>query len=156
MNGFATSGKPWTMFSPTDTILNIGSSIFNIGIFLKMLEESGLDELLQGDEEYTIFAPKDIFFLQMKRNALEILLSDNLMRYQILANHIVKGKMSVSDLLEKKTVKSIQGGDLSIDNVKRIYVQINEESKIIEFDINGRNGYLHIVDKMIFPEKLFT
>lgn len=78
------------------------------------------------------------------------------MRYQILANHIVKGKMSVSDLLEKKTVKSIQGGDLSIDNVKRIYVQINEESKIIEFDINGRNGHLHIVDKMIFPEKLFT
>lgn len=63
MSGFATSGKPWTMFSPTDTIYNIGCSIFNIGIFLKMLEESGLDELLQGDEEYTIFAPKDIFFL---------------------------------------------------------------------------------------------
>lgn len=149
------SGKAYSMFSPHQTLGDITKNIFNIGIFMKMLKSCSLHELFEGDEEYTIFAPRDKYFSEIQTEALELLLKNPILRYQLMKTHIVKGRYSLSHMKEPQSIKTLHGIPLQLKNVDRMYIEINDNVKIVDMDIEGKNGIIHIVDKLIIPEKIF-
>lgn len=149
------SGKAYSMFSPTQSLGEISKNIFNIGIFMKMLESCNLHEILEADEEYTIFAPRDKYFSEIHTSALELLLKNPIMRYQIIKTHIVKGAYSFSHLKEPLEIETLHGDILDVKNVNRLYIEINDSVKIVDIDVEGRNGYINIVDKLITPKTIF-
>ncbi|HYQ57448.1 MAG TPA: fasciclin domain-containing protein, partial [Draconibacterium sp.] len=66
----------------------------------------------------------------------------------ILTYHVVSGKVMSSDL-SNTSVKTLNGQKIKVDLSDG--VKINE-SNVIAADIKGKNGVIHVIDKVLIPE----
>lgn len=72
----------------------------------------------------------------------------------VLTYHLLPGKISSGNILLKTPLKTVQGGTVSVENVAgalTITDGRNHKSRIIQIDLEGRNGVVHIVDKLLLP-----
>lgn len=122
------------------------------GAFRRALEATGLQEMLEGDGPYTVFAPINSVFLRQIRtlanDGTEEVDAPRLRRY--LESFVVRGSLSRSDLIDRKTIETLSGRTLSIviDNGRPLV----EGSRILFADQLGRNGLVHIVHPAWAPE----
>ena len=102
---------------------------------------------------FTVFAPtNDAFktlFADLGVDGVGDLTAEQLT--PILTYHVVAGKVMSSDL-SNTSVETLNGKKIKIDLSDN--VKIND-SKVIAADIDGKNGVIHVIDKVLIPaEKL--
>ena len=68
---------------------------------------------------------------------------------QILLYHVVSGQYMASDVVKVTTVKTLQGGNLTI-NVTKDAVYVNN-AKVVVTDIKTDNGVIHVIDAVLLP-----
>jgi uncharacterized surface protein with fasciclin (FAS1) repeats len=147
---FATHGKEWTMHSPTQSMYEVASEMINTELFLIMIEKMNLMPLLKEDEEYTVFIPVDSFIIKMFKD-LQKLYEHPIIVQQVVMNHFVKGKHLFQGSLEKTTtLKTIQGSEINVENNAGI-LNLNGHVKLLDMNLECRNGIVHIVDKFLVP-----
>ena len=118
---------------------------------IKALTAAGLIDTLQGEGPFTIFAPTDTAFAQLKdKNAVTDLLKpeNRKILVDVLTYHVVPGKILSSDL-KSGELKSLQGEPIKVSIDKKV-VKV-EYANITKADIQGSNGVIHQIDHLLIP-----
>lgn len=131
------------------TVVDLAIDNSNFSILVEAVVKAGLAETLMGDGPFTIFAPTNAafeeLFAQLNISGVQDLTKDQLV--PILLYHVVSGNVRSTDLSTSKV--ATLNGDISI-NVGST-VTINESTNVLLTDVQGVNGVVHVIDKVLLP-----
>jgi transforming growth factor-beta-induced protein len=129
-------------------ILNQNGNFTNL---VQALAKTKLDSTLSASAPYTLFAPTDAafkkFFTASKVTGISDITKEILL--PILKHHLITGNIT-SDELGTREIKTLNG---SISIEMGYYSLINNYVNIIGFDLQAKNGIVHVVDEVIIPTK---
>ena len=126
------------------SIVDIATGDENFSTLVGALTAADLVETLQGEGPFTVFAPINTAF-----EALDEIPEGDALR-EVLLYHVTNGKFTGADLVDKKTVTTIQGEDVSIE-FKDGKVILNGSVEVIIADIMASNGIVHVVKDVLIP-----
>ncbi len=129
-------------------IVDTAAMAGNFDTLLTAAKAAGLVETLKGDGPYTLFAPTDEAFAQIPADDLNALLMDKEALTQVLTNHLIRGKVTASEVVNIDSAETMAGQSVTISNSYGVKVN---DAKVIKTDIMASNGIIHVVDKVIMP-----
>lgn len=111
---------------------------------------AGLAGVLNGDDQFTVFAPINTAFEEIDSEVLDAILGNNLSLSNILTFHVVSGKISSEDIVLGQDITTVRGETFQITQDESGDLFIGE-AKIIETDIDATNGVVHLIDGVLLP-----
>ncbi|MGD6933081.1 MAG: fasciclin domain-containing protein [Candidatus Bathyarchaeia archaeon] len=111
-------------------------------------QTAGLIPTLNTKGPFTVFAPNDEAFSKLPKGTIEELLKDKEKLTTILTYHVVSGEVSAAEAFKQKTLKTLQGQEITL-NLETCTVN---EANILQGDIAADNGYIHVIDKVLIPK----
>jgi hypothetical protein len=78
------------------------------------IKAAGLEDTLASESPLTIFVPTDQAFANLPESTLDNLMEDPAALKDVLLDHVVEGVPSYEEMVEAGTLKTLQGGELSI------------------------------------------
>ncbi len=117
--------------------------------YLDLVRAAGMEERLSVEGPYTLFVPDDDAFRAVPGSELDAIRGDADRLVEILNYHIVPGIHSMIDLLGIRTLRSLQGEDLSVE-VAPEGVLVNNVP-VVESDAWCTNGICHAVYTLLLP-----
>lgn len=136
----------------TKDIVDTAAAAGTFSTLVKAVEAANLVDVLKGDGTFTVFAPTNEAFNALEDGVLEDLLKpENQEKLQaILTYHVVPGKLAAEDVKKIKLAGTVQGKALTITtDGEELKV---DNAKIIQTDIECKNGVIHIIDAVVLPE----
>ncbi|OYU79707.1 MAG: fasciclin [Flavobacterium sp. BFFFF1] len=145
----------------SQTITEIAAGNPNLTSLVAALDRAGLTATLDGNTEYTVFAPTNAAFnsfLQANNFATLQDVPVPLLQ-QVLLNHVVSGEFTSGEL-STGYVKTLGKGDASASNTLSMFVNTangvvlnggttNGGASVTTRDVQAKNGVVHIVDGVI-------
>ena len=117
------------------------------------VKAAGLVDTLNSAGPFTIFAPVNDAFAKIDKATIDKLLADpkgDLTK--ILTYHVVAGKkMSAEDLVKAGTVKTVNGGELTIAKSGDTF-KVNGAATVICGNVQTANGTVFIIDSVLLPK----
>ena len=139
-----------TTAAPAKTIVSAAVADGRFTTLVAAVQAAKLDGALSGPGPFTVFAPTDDAFKKLPNGTVASLLKDPEGQLkQILLYHVVSGQDMASDVVKVTTVKTLQGGNLTI-NVTKDAVYVNN-AKVVVTDIKTDNGVIHVIDAVLLP-----
>jgi transforming growth factor-beta-induced protein len=131
------------------TVVDIALANSNFTILVDAVIKAGLVETLMSAGPFTIFAPtNDAFealFAELKINSIQELPNETLI--PVLLNHVVSGNVRSTDL-STSSVATLNGNiNINVGSS----VKINSSVNVILTDVQGTNGVIHVIDKVLLP-----
>lgn len=131
-----------------DTVIEVAEDDGNFTTLVNALEETGLDDTLEGDGPFTVFAPTDDAFARLPDGVLASLDADTLST--ILTYHVVADSVLAADVVELDSATTVEGSDIGIQ-VFDGTVLLDGTVQIVTTDIQADNGVIHVVDAVLLP-----
>lgn len=143
--------------APDKNVVEIAIADERFSILVEAVSKAGLVDALSADGPFTVFAPTndafEMLFKDLGINGIEDLTVDQLS--PILLYHVVGGKVMAADVTSGNVSTLNDDSKLEMDAGKS-GVTINESTNIIITDIEGTNGVIHVIDKVLVPETKTT
>ncbi len=121
----------------------------NFSILVQAVVKAGLVDVLNGTGPFTIFAPTnaafEALFATLGISGIADLTAEQLT--PILTYHVVSGNV-LSTQLAAGNVETLNG---TISVTLSPAPAINSNSKIVATDVQGSNGVIHVIDKVLLP-----
>ena len=145
------------------TLYDLVANSMNYSYLEAALRMTNLDEVLGGDDVYTLYAPDNNafigFLMRSGFNSLEEVPRETLK--QILLNHVMIGQMEYRDFksgyFQTAATSAVNGNAMSIYiNQVNMRVTLNGESRIVQGNVRASNGIIHVVDRIIPLPSLVT
>jgi len=145
------------------TLYDLVANSMNYSYLEAALRMTNLDEVLGGDDVYTLYAPNNNafigFLMRSGFNSLEEVPRETLK--QILLNHVMIGQMEYRDFksgyFQTAATSAVNGNAMSIYiNQVNMRVTLNGESRIVQGNVRASNGFIHVVDRIIPLPSLVT
>lgn len=145
------------------TLYDLVANSMNYSYLEAALRMTNLDEVLGGDDVYTLYAPDNNafigFLMRSGFNSLEEVPRETLK--QILLNHVMIGQMEYRDFksgyFQTAATSPVNGNAMSIYiNQVNMRVTLNGESRIVQGNVRASNGIIHVVDRIIPLPSLVT
>ncbi|MCH2216068.1 MAG: fasciclin domain-containing protein [Flavobacteriales bacterium] len=146
------------------TVVDIAKNSGNHTILVRAIVAADLAESLEGKGPFTVFAPTNEAFENLPKGALNKLLEEeNKQKLRgILKYHVVPGKIDAAAVVaavkegkDKAVLTTVQGAELTAmlegNNVVLIDAAGNK-AKVTATDLNGSNGVVHVIDKVLMPK----
>ena len=134
----------------SSTVVEIAVSNPDFSILVDAVKKAGLVDALSAEGPFTVFAPTNAafesLFSQLGVDGVKDLSAEQLM--PILTYHVVSGKVMSTDLSNTKV--STLSGDNKLKVDISDGVKINE-SNVVAAGIKGKNGVVHVIDKVLIP-----
>lgn len=133
------------------TIVGVAAANEDFSTLVTALQAAGLDEVLQGEGPFTVFAPTNAAFAALPPGTVESLLEpgNREQLVAILTYHVVPGSVYAADVVKLDTATTVQGSDLQIDaGMGSVKV---DDATVIATDIEASNGVIHVIDAVILP-----
>ncbi|MCM4168340.1 hypothetical protein KCTC52924_03907 [Arenibacter antarcticus] len=133
---------------------------------LQAVKAADLEQILNEDGPFTVFAPSDKAFAKMSKNKMKVLLQPENRKelFSLLTYHMVAGNLTASKMLlamsrgnGKASFTTVQGNKIfaSMHGLDIVLTdQFGNSAKITTADFNQRNGVIHKIDAVILPEML--
>ena len=136
----------------TRTIAEIAAETEGFSTLVAALDAVGLVDALNGEGQFTVFAPTDDAFAALPEGTVEGLLEDTDALTNVLLYHVADGKKMASEvvMLDGSILETLQGQNVDI-NVAENSVTA-DDAMIITTDIEAANGVIHVIDAVILPE----
>lgn len=142
---------------PTMNIVEIAIADERFSILVEAVSKAGLVEALSAEGPYTVFAPTndafEMLFKDLDINGIEDLTAEQLT--PILLYHVVGAKVMAADVKTGKVSTLNKDAWISIEASSK-GVQIDEVSNVIITDVEGSNGVIHVIDRVLIPETKTT
>lgn len=151
---------------PDKSIIRNTETSENHKTLLAAMKASDMEEMLNYDGPYTVFAPSDMAFEKLTDIKIANLLDPKNKKklHQVLTYHIVAGNLSAAKILKamcrgngKATFTTVQGDNI-IATMSGIDIILTDThgntAKIITADSNQCNGVIHEIDSVILPKKI--
>ena len=126
------------------SIVEIAVGDPNFSTLVDALKVADLVETLQGDGPFTVFAPTNDAFA-----ALDAIPEGDALK-EVLLYHVIAGKYTGAELVEKHTVKTQQGGDITVQ-MKDGKVILNDAVTVTVANIEATNGIIHVINHVLIP-----
>ena len=117
---------------------------------------AGLDDALNGDGPFTVFAPSNDAFANIPEADLNNLLANAAQLNAVLLHHVHAGNLSGQDVV------AMDGMSIETLNNDQLMVTVNGSTVLIDVatvtatDIVADNGVVHVIDMVLMPETLTT
>ncbi|MFX0556870.1 fasciclin domain-containing protein [Maribacter sp. CXY002] len=133
---------------------------------LKALRATELDEVLDYDGQFTVFAPSNVAFAKLSELTQERLMDPKNKKElrAVLSYHIIAGNISASKILKamcrgngKATFTTVQGDKITatMNGIDIVLTDIHgNKAKIVSADSNQCNGVIHEIDSVFLPVKI--
>lgn len=132
------------------TVVNIALANDNFTTLVQAVVKAGLVDALSSEGPFTVFAPTneafDALFTQLGVSGVEDLTAEQLT--PILMYHVVPGNVLSTELISGEV--GTLNGDSNLNVDLSSGVKINESS-VVAADIQGANGVVHVIDKVLIP-----
>lgn len=139
--------------APTKNVVEIAIGDERFSTLVSAVSKAGLVDALSAEGPYTVFAPTNdaftMLFKDLGINGIEDLTSEQLT--PILLYHVVSGKVMSADVKSGKVATLNQDAWMNIEAGKS-GVTIDKSSNVIIADVEGTNGVIHVIDKVLVPE----
>jgi len=120
----------------------------SLGMCGRLLELAGLDDVLRGEGEFTLFAPTDDAFLELPPGTLESLERSREELRDMLSYHILETGRELAELRNGK-LRTLQG-ELLTATVTDDGVNLDHASTC-GYGVRCTNGLIHPIDRVLFP-----
>lgn len=127
-------------YAPTAGIADFITQSPGLSALLGALTQAELIGTLSTEGPFTVFAPKNAAFDALSTEQKEAVTNNPDLLSSILKAHVVKGAYTSKDLIEGKTLTTIEGNQISLSDVM-----------IERADVKLRNGVLHVIKGVIIP-----
>ncbi|WP_372751049.1 fasciclin domain-containing protein [Labilibaculum sp.] len=138
------------LLPPTVVDIAIANSLFEN--LVAAVVKADLVDALIADGPFTVFAPTDeafeTLFTELGVSGIDDLSAEILS--PILLAHVVSGNVRAADVSTGTVATLNQDFDLDIDT-EGSGVVLNGSSNVIATDVQGKNGVVHVIDKVIVP-----
>ncbi len=139
--------------APTKNVVEIAVADERFSILVEAVSKAGLVEALSAEGPYTVFAPTndafEMLFKDLGVKGVQDLSADQLT--PILLYHVVSGKVMAADVKSGKVKTLNEQAWLDMD-AGSSGVTINNASKVVIADVEGTNGVIHVIDRVLIPE----
>ncbi|MEX0291202.1 MAG: fasciclin domain-containing protein [Flavobacteriaceae bacterium] len=165
-NIFAQTGSEIDRSAVDNTIIQSTEESHNHKTLLAAVKAADLEETLDGEGPFTVFAPSDVAFkkLSSKRIA-ELLHPENKKALKsVVAYHIVAGNLTAAKILKAMcrgagtaTFTTVQGDEITatMDGIDIVLTDCyGNTARITTADANQRNGVIHVIDSVIMPGEI--
>jgi len=120
------------------------------------VKAAGLVETLEGKGPFTVFAPTNAAFSKLPAGTVDNLVKpeNKATLTKILTYHVVPGKLEASDLTDGKTLKTVEGEELTVkhqDGKVWIIDAKGDKSMVTISNVNQSNGVIHVIDTVLLP-----
>ncbi|SMF77129.1 fasciclin domain-containing protein [Pseudobacteriovorax antillogorgiicola] len=132
------------MLPPTMNLVEVAEEAGSFTQLIEAAVTAGLAPTLTGTEPYTVFAPTDAAFEEIKATVATLTPKQ---LENILLYHVVPGRVLASEVLASESLTAAQGDSLAIDQEK---TKVNGAA-IINTNIQASNGVIHVIDKVLLP-----
>jgi transforming growth factor-beta-induced protein len=131
------------------SVVDIASNNSNFTQLVLAVVKAGLVDVLNAPGPFTIFAPTDDAFMALyaalEVNGIEDISAEALI--PILQYHVINGNVRSTDLSEGPV--STLNGDITFSLAGP--VTINGDTEVTATDIQGANGVIHVINKVLVP-----
>ncbi|MDX3906242.1 MAG: fasciclin domain-containing protein [Pigmentiphaga sp.] len=130
---------------------NIVDTAATAGMFsswINAVREAGMEETLQNDGPYTVFAPSDEAFAKLpaaQRDALR----DKETLVRVVKLHMAAGKILLKDAKEGTQIRTEAGKTLTVHRKDR-NLRL-DKAEVLEPDVEVDNGVINVLDMVLFP-----
>ena len=132
------------------TVAGIAINNSNFSILVSAVVKAGLVDALSGAGPLTVFAPTNEafqkLFTELKVSGIADLTAEQLT--PILLYHVVSGN-NVSSGLTNGNITTLQGKSITVNVGKGVI--LNGNTNVSLADIQGSNGVVHVIDKVLLP-----
>jgi uncharacterized surface protein with fasciclin (FAS1) repeats len=137
----------------TGSIVELAEGSDSFSTLSSAIKAAGLTETLSGDGPFTVFAPTNEAFAALPPGVLDSLLKpeNKEVLVKVLSYHVVPQKLMAADL-QSGSVATVEGGDAKV-TVAPEGVTVND-AKVVQPDVEAKNGVIHAVDKVLVPPGL--
>ena len=137
----------------TDPVATAASHNPVLSTLVTAVTKAGLGDSLNSAQGITVFAPINDAFGKLPKATLDKALGDPKgLLSTVLTYHVVPGKVLAGDLKKKQKVATVEGGTVVIKKSKK-GASINN-AKIVQTDIQGSNGVIHVIDTVLLPKDM--
>ena len=132
--------------SIVDTAIAVNADSGQFSTLIAALKAADLVSVLDGNRQFTVFAPTDAAFAALGLDASNIGTAfDKATLTNILLYHVTTGRKDSGDVLSSDSLRMLNGqradiGGATIDG-----------APIIAVDISTSNGIIHVVDGVLLP-----
>ena len=115
---------------------------------------SGLEPTLRGPGPYTLFAPDDAAFGELRVGEIQEWLADpHGALVAVLQYHVVPGKIMSTDMKDGDKLTNVYGETLTVTVDEDGVLMVNEAA-VTTTDVEAANGVIHVIDKVLMPETM--
>lgn len=134
---------------PSKTIPEVAKKSGKFNTILTAVKVAGLEEVLQSEGPFTLFAPTDEAFAKIPSETLSALLNDKEALKNVLLYHVVSGAVPASVAVTLESAEMVNGDTVQV-SIRDQNLFIND-SKVIATDIKASNGIIHVIDTVLIP-----
>jgi uncharacterized surface protein with fasciclin (FAS1) repeats len=132
-------------------IVGVASKNSDLTTTVTAIKKAGLVCALSCAGPLTIFAPTNAAWSKIPKDQREGLLNDPKRLKDVLEYHVVKGKYNAASLDGKRSIKTLEGQDLMLDN--KDGKLIVDGAIVTTPDVKASNGMIHLIDTVAIPER---
>lgn len=164
MSGIAASASVSSLLAACGSSTETSKDIFelardnaDLSVLSDAIIKADLVQTFQNNTSYTLFAPNNAAFVAALAElglTKEQLFANKPLLTSILTFHLLPGKVSSGSIPLNTPLATVQGATLKVDNIAGILTITDgrsRKSKIIQIDLDARNGVVHIIDKVLLP-----
>jgi transforming growth factor-beta-induced protein len=130
-----------------ETLSEVISSNPDLSTFQTAVSNAnGINELLGGAEDYTVFAPDNNAFSQYLNGKSVTDVAPGALK-NIILNHMVAGKLSAADL-QTGTLTTLGGATIQVTRQGDM-ITLNNGVNLLAIDLDADNGILHVVSEVM-------
>ncbi len=133
---------------PDQTIVDIAVGDDRFSTLVTAVQTAGLVETLSSEGPFTLFAPTNDAFAALPEGTVEALLQDRDALTQVLTYHVVAGAVSANQVTGLSNAETIQGQPVVVGSSGGVSIN---DANVIETDIRGSNGIIHVIDSVLIP-----
>lgn len=154
------------LMDPSNSILQNANESCDHNMLSTAIKASEMEELLDTEGPFTVFAPSDVAFENLPTEKITNLLKTenrktlkSLLSYHIIAGDFSaakiliamcrgNGKASFTTVQGNKLIASMRGTDIYLTD------SLGNSAKITTADAKQKNGVIHIIDSVIMPSRI--
>ena len=142
--------RPYDFDGVMKTLRDVLLEEAGIRSFARLLRRTDLWKLLDGQGPHTVLAPDEGALSRLPENLLDSMIKEKWRLREVLAYHIIPDRVASRDLSDMEAAKTLNGRMLMISGTAE-GIRL-DGSRLLRTDLECRNGYLHILDRMLWPK----
>jgi uncharacterized surface protein with fasciclin (FAS1) repeats len=132
-----------------ETAVAVNADSGEFSTLIAAVVAADLVDTLNGNRQFTVFAPTDAAFAALGLNAGNIGALPKADLTNILLYHVTAGRKDAATVVGSDTIRMLNGGSITPSVVGgSAYVN---DAEILAVDIKTSNGIIHVIDAVLLP-----